>query len=92
MALLGTLREGGILLAVADGADEGLKANANRRGVRVFEPLVEPDGRGLEEISTLVESGRLKVNVEDVFPLEAAARAHEALERGGRKGKLVLRV
>jgi NADPH:quinone reductase-like Zn-dependent oxidoreductase len=53
---------------------------------------VEPDGRGLEEISTLVESGRLKVNVEDVFPLEHAARAHEALERGGRKGKLVLSV
>jgi NADPH:quinone reductase-like Zn-dependent oxidoreductase len=92
VALLGTLREGGILLAVADGADERLKANANRRGVRVFEPLVEPDGRGLEEISTLVESGRLKVNVEDVFPLEHAARAHEALERGGRKGKLVLSV
>jgi NADPH:quinone reductase-like Zn-dependent oxidoreductase len=91
-ALLGTLREGGILLAVAEGADEGLKANAARRGVRVVEPLVEPDGRGLEEITALVRSGRLKVNVEEVFPLEQAARAHEALERGGRRGKLVLRV
>ncbi len=92
-ALLGTLREGGILLAIADGAGDALKANANRRGLRVVEPLVEPDGRGLDEISALVESGRLKVNVEEVFPLELAARAHEALERGGRKGgKLVLRV
>jgi len=34
----------------------------------------------------------IKVNVEEVFPLEQAARAHEALERGGRKGKLVLRL
>ena len=91
-ALLATLRDGGILLAVADGAGEKLKAQAIRRGVRVVEPLVEPDGRGLEEISKLVESGRLKVNVEEVFPLEQAARAHEALERGGRKGKLVLRL
>jgi NADPH:quinone reductase-like Zn-dependent oxidoreductase len=91
-ALLGTLREGGILLAVADGANDALKANANRRGVRLVETLVEPDGRGLEDISALVESGRLKVNVEEVFPLEQAARAHEALERGARKGKLVLRV
>jgi NADPH:quinone reductase-like Zn-dependent oxidoreductase len=90
-ALLATLREGGILLAVADGADEGLKAKAIRRGVRVVEPLVEPDGRGLEEIAKLVESGRLRVNVEEVFPLEQAARAHEALEKGGRTGKLVLR-
>ncbi len=91
-ALLATLREGGILLAVADGADERLKAQAIGRGVRLVEPLVEPDGCGLEAISTLVESGRLKVNVEEVYPLEQAARAHEALERGGRKGKLVLRV
>jgi NADPH:quinone reductase-like Zn-dependent oxidoreductase len=89
-ALVATLREGGILLAVAGGADEGVKALASRRGVRLVEPLVEPDGCGLEAMSTLVESGRLKVNVEEIFPLEQAARAHEALERGGRKGKLVL--
>jgi NADPH:quinone reductase-like Zn-dependent oxidoreductase len=89
-ALLATVREGGVLLGVADGADEKVKAEAARRGVRVMEPLVEPDGHSLEEISKLVESGRLKVNVEEVFPLEQAARAHEAIERGGRKGKIVL--
>jgi NADPH:quinone reductase-like Zn-dependent oxidoreductase len=91
-ALLATLREGGILLAVADGADASVKAQALPRGVSVMEPLVEPDGHGLEEISKLVESGRLRVNVEAVFPLESAARAHEVLEKGGRKGKLVLEV
>jgi NADPH:quinone reductase-like Zn-dependent oxidoreductase len=91
-ALLATLRDGGLLLAVADGANESVKAQALRRGVRVVESLVEPDGRGLEDISTLVASDGLRVNVEEVFPLEQAARAHEALERGGRKGKLVLSV
>jgi NADPH:quinone reductase-like Zn-dependent oxidoreductase len=91
-ALLLTLREGGILLAVASGAEAGVMAEATRRGIRVEEPLVEPDGHGLEEISKLVESGDLKVNVEDVMPLEQAARAHERLEQGGRRGKLVLEV
>ena len=91
-ALLGTLREGGILLAVAEGADERVKAEAMRRGVRVVEPLVEPDGCGLEAIAQLVASRRLKVNVEEVLPLDQAARAHDALERGGRAGKLVLSV
>lgn len=90
--LLATLREGGMLLAVADGADDGVKAAAVRRGIRVVEPLVEPDGCGLDAIAELVASRRLKVNVEDVFPLEHAERAHAALERGGRTGKLVLRV
>jgi NADPH:quinone reductase-like Zn-dependent oxidoreductase len=89
-ALLATVRDGGILLAVADGADASVKARALPRGVQVVEPLVEPDGHGLEEITKLVESGRLRVNIEEVFPLEEAARAHDALQRGGRKGKLVL--
>jgi NADPH:quinone reductase-like Zn-dependent oxidoreductase len=91
-ALLATLRESGILLAVADGADEMVKAEARRREVRVLEPLVEPDGHGLEEISRLVETGRLKVTVEEVFHLEQADLAHEALEKGGRRGKLVLAI
>jgi NADPH:quinone reductase-like Zn-dependent oxidoreductase len=91
-ALLETLRDGGLLIAVANGAEESVVAAAARRGIRVEQPLVEPDGHALEEISKLVESGKLKVNVEEVIPLAQAARAHERIEQGGRKGKLVLEV
>jgi len=91
-ALIGTVRQGGILLAVADGADDGVKVDAKACGVRVEEPLVEPDGRTLEEIARLVSSGDLKVAVSETFPLEQAAAAHDRLERGGVKGKLVLEV
>ena len=91
-ALVETLRDGGLLLAVANGADDRVIADCSRRGIRVEQPLVEPDGHDLEEISKLVESGKLKVNVEDVMPLAQAAEAHERLEKGGRKGKLVLEI
>jgi NADPH:quinone reductase-like Zn-dependent oxidoreductase len=91
-ALLETIRDGGLLIAVANGAEESVVAAAARRGIRVEQPLVEPDGHALEEISKLVESGKLKVNVEEVIPLAQAARAHERIEQGGRKGKLVLEV
>ena len=92
IALLGTLRRGGILLAVADGADDEVKRAAARMGVKVSEPLVEPDGRGLEKISRLVEAGQLKVDVAATFPLERAAEAHRRLEAGGVGGKIVLEV
>jgi NADPH:quinone reductase-like Zn-dependent oxidoreductase len=91
-ALVATVRQGGVVLAVADGADDDVRAEARGRGVRVEEPLVEPDGRALEEIAKLVESGALKVAVAEAFPLERAAAAHDRLERGGVKGKLVLEV
>jgi NADPH:quinone reductase-like Zn-dependent oxidoreductase len=90
--LVASVRPGGLLLAVADGADDEVTAEARRRGVRVKEPLVEPDGHALEEIAKLVGSGALKVTVAETFPLERARAAHERLERGGVRGKLVLEV
>ncbi len=92
MALLDTVRRGGLLLAVATGADDPVKEEARRRGIRVLEPLVEPDGRALEEITKMVDARTLKVRVAETFPLEQAAAAHERLERGGVNGKLVLEV
>jgi NADPH:quinone reductase-like Zn-dependent oxidoreductase len=90
--LVATLRQGGLLLAVAEGADDAVKAEAKQRGVRVEEPLVEPDGHPLEAAAEMLEAGVLKVNVQETFPLERADAAHERQERGGVKGKLVLEV
>ncbi len=90
--LLDTLRSGGLLLEVAGYPSDELKAAAKERSVRVLEPLVEPDGHALEQIATLVDSGDLKVIIDEVFPLEHAVAAHERLERGGVRGKLVLEV
>ncbi len=90
--VLSTVRPGGVLLAVAGGASDGVKREGRERGVQVLEPLVEPDGHGLEEIARLVESGEMKVNVDATFPLEQAAAAHQRLEGGGVRGKIVLEV
>ena len=92
IGLLGTLRRGGMLLAVADGADDDVRRAAERLGVNVLEPLVEPDGCGLDKISGLVEAGLLKVEVAATFPLERAEEAHRRLEAGGVGGKIVLEV
>jgi putative PIG3 family NAD(P)H quinone oxidoreductase len=46
----------------------------------------------LREVWPLVAAGRLRPPIAAEFALEDAARAHEALERGGVVGKIVLRV
>lgn len=90
--LVDTIRVGGLLLAVAEGADDAVKAEAMRRGVRVEEPLVEPDGHALEAAAEMLEARVLKVNVQETFPLEKADAAHRRQEQVGVKGKLVLEV
>jgi NADPH:quinone reductase-like Zn-dependent oxidoreductase len=43
----------------------------------------------LEKLAEWVDSGRLRVHVDEAFPMTAVARAHRRLE-GSVKGKLVL--
>ncbi len=53
---------------------------------------VRPDGSQLAEIGRLLDEGRVRVQVQQAFPLEEAAAAHELLEDGHVRGKLVLTV
>jgi NADPH:quinone reductase-like Zn-dependent oxidoreductase len=40
----------------------------------------------------MFDAGKLRVEIEDVLPLEEAAKAHERVEAGHTRGKIVLRV
>jgi NADPH:quinone reductase-like Zn-dependent oxidoreductase len=82
-----TLRRGGRLVSIARPAPEP------RDGYEVHYIFVRPSGYDLgEHITPLVHEGRLKPHVEEVFPLERAADAHERLESGHVRGKLVLTI
>jgi NADPH:quinone reductase-like Zn-dependent oxidoreductase len=48
--------------------------------------------RKLEKLSQMFDAGKLRVDLEDVLPLEEAAKAHERVEAGHTRGKIVLRV
>ena len=49
-----------------------------------------PDGGQLEQIAALVEAGAIEPVIERCFELEEIAEAHEAIERGRTRGKLVI--
>ena len=86
------LRDGGLYIAVPSAsALDRLNELAGDR-VTVTGILVHPDRAGLEALAALVEAGQLKVTVEQTFPLEQAAQAHQWGETGRTQGKLVLTV
>jgi NADPH:quinone reductase-like Zn-dependent oxidoreductase len=61
-------------------------------GVRATHYEVAPDGQKLAVISRLLESGDIKVYVDEVFDLEDAAEAHRHMQSGHARGKVVLNV
>ncbi|WIX81449.1 NADP-dependent oxidoreductase [Amycolatopsis carbonis] len=89
---LPSLKPGGLLVSVPGGVGARAQEEAAKRGVRTAPILVEPDRVGLLGLVELVEAGQLKVHVDQTFPLEDAAKAHEVGEGGRVTGKLVLTV
>lgn len=61
------------------------------RDVRVEMPLVRPDAAALTRLTREVATGALRTRVARTLDLGDAAEAHRLLERGGLRGKVVLR-
>lgn len=91
---LTTLTPDGILLDVrGTGPDRtAVREQAAARGLRYVEVGFTPDGTDLADIADLIQRGALRVVVDQVLPLEEAAKAHELSETGRVKGKIVLTV
>ncbi|MBT2426326.1 NADP-dependent oxidoreductase [Streptomyces sp. ISL-112] len=89
---LQTLRPGGTLISILPLDDTFPAEEAEAAGIRAVFMLVEPDHAGLREVTSLVEGGRLRVIVDEVFPLEEAVRAHTLGETGRTTGKIVLSI
>ncbi|WP_460774467.1 NADP-dependent oxidoreductase [Microbacterium sp. GXF7504] len=89
---LGTLRPGGLYVNVPTHSWPGYAEAAAAAGVRATSYKVVPDGDVLATLGRLLDSRSIQVFVDEVFPLDAAADAHVAIERGRTRGKIVLQV
>jgi len=89
---LSVLKPGGLIVSVPTGTWPTLAADAAALGMRGTGYRVSADGSTLTVISRLLESSDVRVFVDQVFDLEHASAAHEALETGHTRGKIVLAV
>jgi NADPH:quinone reductase-like Zn-dependent oxidoreductase len=86
-SLVPTLREGGILVTIANAPP--VEA-AGERGVRAELLVMSPKPDQLARIGELVAAGEVRVEIADVIPLSEAPRAHELSESGHTRGKIIL--
>lgn len=90
IAMLRTLRPGGLLISAQAAWAPGLQAAAEALGVRASWYLVEPSGSALEGLARLVRDRRLRPRVEAVLPLAQASQAHARVAGRRTVGKLIL--
>ena len=81
------MKKGGRLVSLAAEPDAEAVADL---GITAHSQFVEPSGDQLEQIARMFDQGQLETRVQKIYPLNKAALAHEAVEAGRVKGKLVL--
>jgi len=88
-SLVPTLREGGVLVTIANAPPEQAAA---QRGARAVVFSMSPSSEQLQGIAALVAEGTVRLEIAESFPLEEARKAHELSEAGHTRGKIVLTV
>lgn len=89
---LSVLRPGGLIVNVPTGSWPTFAEEVAAAGVRGTDYKVAPDGSTLAVIARLLESGNVRVHVDQIFALEQIAEAHHAIESGHTRGKIVLKI
>jgi NADPH:quinone reductase-like Zn-dependent oxidoreductase len=81
------VKEGGHLISIVDDPTGLARDDIHKEFV-----FVAPNSTQLTELARMVEQGRLKTYLSQVFPfgLEEARKAHELSESGHTRGKMVL--
>ena len=83
------VRQGGRLISIVEKPSaEKMKA----LGIKGLYFIVEPNRTQLEEIGRLIDTGRLRVILDSVLPLEQTRQAFEQGLKDHSRGKIVLRV
>jgi NADPH:quinone reductase-like Zn-dependent oxidoreductase len=78
---------GGVLVTIAAAPPE---AAARERGVRAELLVMSPDPAQLTDLTRLVADGAVRIEIAEVLPLSEVRRAHELIESGHTRGKIVL--
>ena len=65
---------------------------AGERDIAYRYVFVRPNARQLAELVAMADSGALRVEIEETYPLERAGEAQSRLASGGVRGKLILEI
>ncbi len=86
------IRKGGYLVSLLDELDERGVDLGKQGEVNYQRWWVTPNAQDLQSIATLIDNGKIKVNIEKVFPLSQVAQAHALSETQRACGKIIINV
>jgi NADPH:quinone reductase-like Zn-dependent oxidoreductase len=89
---ISSVKKGGTIISILGGFNEANAAKANEKGVGGASILVQSNGTDLADIAKLLESGKIKSYISDVFSFDDMKLAHEKVETNKTQGKVVVKL
>lgn len=88
---LAAVKEGGRVIALlVPFTDEKLATKVQEKNLYAHTLNVVSDGKDMQQLARLLESGAVRSHVSATFPFEELAKAHDAIETGKTLGKIVV--
>ncbi|KAI4159524.1 MAG: hypothetical protein LQ342_006525 [Letrouitia transgressa] len=84
------VKDGGVLLSINQPPDQVRPESLKSRNVKSLFFIMEPDGKQLKQIATLINEGKFDPTVDSVYSFNEYSEAFKRLESGHAKGKVVI--
>jgi NADPH:quinone reductase-like Zn-dependent oxidoreductase len=84
------VKKGGTLICIKGALDEKVETKAKEKQITLKRILVKSDGNDMKQIAELLEEGKLHSHISQKFDFKDLPKAHEQIETGKTRGKIVV--
>lgn len=85
------VRKGGTVITLPSNTSEGIVEKARALSINGFHFMVQSNGEDMKQVAALLEKGIIKAHVSAVYSFEEIGKAHQQIETGSTKGKIVIK-
>lgn len=89
---LNVLNEGGTLVSIVGGVKDYLSPTVGEKKINAKNYLVHSSGEDMKRLAELLQQGILKPHISHQFSFQEMAKAHQQIETGKTRGKIIVNV
>jgi len=89
---LQVLKQGGTLVSIVGGVKDHLSPAIQEKNLTAKNYLVKSSGPDMEQLASLLEQGILKAHISYQFSFDEMVKAHQQIETGKTRGKVIINV
>lgn len=86
------LKQGGTLISIVGGVKDHLASAIQEKNINAKNYLVKSSGADMQQLAQLLQQGILKPYISHQFSFDEMAKAHQQIETGKTRGKLIVNV